>query len=154
MEQTRTCPRKELSFCVVAISLLAMVGCGPRDRETAPVTGTVTYRAQPVAGANVMFICPDGRSAHGVTDASGRFNLQTFDASDGAILGEHTVVTTKIAPLNPDAPAPESDLLDAHSPHQAVRELLPQRYTSPLDSPLRATVNAGKENDFSFNLTD
>ena len=53
--------------------LLLMVGCGPSRPRLYPVTGTVTYKDQPVAGAQVTFVSAEGRPAQGTTDAAGKF---------------------------------------------------------------------------------
>ena len=87
----------------VAGAAAAIVGCGPDRPKMTPVTGTVTLSGKPLEGVAVMFVSKGGRPAHGTTDASGRFTLGTFEASDGALVGEHTVVFSKVVPVHPGA---------------------------------------------------
>ena len=76
-----------------ALMLLGIVGCGSKHSATVPVTGTVTLDGQPLAGVGVLFSPQStGRPAHGMTDASGNFSLQTYDVpGDGAIPGTYLV---------------------------------------------------------------
>jgi len=136
-------------------SLLGVpAGCGPKRPKTVPVTGRITYRGQPLEGARVMFYTPGGRPATGTTDKDGRFRLETFSTSDGALLGEHTVVISKyVSPLGGDPLAPGQEKLWEGGP-PPIRQLIPARYTTPAASPLRAKVTAEGPNDFSFDLTD
>ncbi|MCX7427155.1 MAG: hypothetical protein NTW96_16205 [Planctomycetia bacterium] len=134
----------------VAGAAAAIVGCGPDRPKMTPVTGTVTLSGKPLEGVAVMFVSKGGRPAHGTTDASGRFTLGTFEASDGALVGENTVVFSKVVPVHPGASAGEP--ANAHSPAAATRETLPPVCTSIMDSPFVATVAAGEENDFTFDL--
>ncbi|MFG0335441.1 MAG: hypothetical protein ACF8TS_18945, partial [Maioricimonas sp. JB049] len=101
--KTRTChrqPRYFVTGCLVAVlsALPLLTGCSssepPPDRpETAPVTGTVMYQGEPVEGATVVFT-PAGSQATGAvakTDASGKFELMTYEPGDGAIPGKYQV---------------------------------------------------------------
>lgn len=128
-----------------AMGLLLASGCGGESHPpTGRVTGAVTYRGQPVEGAQVTFFAQQGRPGSGVTDAQGKFVLSTFGSNDGAVPGEHVVVISK----KESAPA------SAKNPYAPGRELLPKRYGDRGDSPLKATVAAGKANEFTFELKD
>lgn len=108
---------------------------------------------QPVDGANVNFQLTDGsRSALGVTDSQGRYELTTFTASDGALPGEYQVAITKF-----ETPPPGSNVPEDHpdyNPNAAefvARNLLPKNYAAPATSGLTTTV--GKtSNQFDFQL--
>ena len=66
------------SGCVLLLGLGAFLGCGESEGvPTVVVTGTVTQKGAPVAGAAVSFIPSgtDGQNAVGVTDASGKYSL-------------------------------------------------------------------------------
>lgn len=129
----------------VGALLLLCAGCGSGNPLTYPVTGTVTYRGQPVAVAQVMFIADAGRSASAVTEDDGTFTLTTFDLGDGALEGSHRVTIAKIESL----PAQ-----DAANPYgRGARSLLPARYGNPDQTPLKEEVKKGK-NEFRFDLTD
>ncbi len=165
------------SYWRCAVGLVAMAclaGCGGAggDRpETVPVTGTVTLDGTPVAGATVAFSpsAGGGRSAHGITDANGRFKLTTFEAGDGAMPGSYKVGVSKTAGPAQAAPGtteetPES--IDAAYKAAAERgalepgakppeptDLLPSKYKDPAGSGLTAEVTKGGKNDFTFPLT-
>ncbi|MEZ6057260.1 MAG: hypothetical protein R3C01_11205 [Planctomycetaceae bacterium] len=87
---------KALSTLALLCSLLA-VGCGgaPERPSVAKVTGTITRGGTPVAHADVVFHPQGtgdiGKAASGKTDATGKFELSTFDANDGAVVGKHKV---------------------------------------------------------------
>lgn len=124
------------------------------------MAGTVTYNGKPVVGANVMFECKTGRPAEAITDAAGRFTLTTFRQADGAIGGNHTVVVSKYAVVSGEGadPATAAPATAASDPRAVSRnpprQVIPARYTSPSQSPLRVTVTPGGQNDFTFDLTD
>jgi hypothetical protein len=130
-----------------------VAGCGPSRPKTVQVTGTVTYKGQPLEGARVMFDSKAGRPASATTDASGHFKLETFTAGDGAIVGECKVTISKYVTASGGAPGAGQP--DMHSPGASpVRQVLPKRYTTPGTSPLKATVTAEGPNDFKFDLTE
>jgi hypothetical protein len=91
---------------LAAILCTVAIGCGPKEREIAPVSGTVTLDGQPLAGANVAFIpqATSGTVGHvtsrGRTDAQGKYTLKTADTPprDGAVVGKHRIqVSTKVS---------------------------------------------------------
>ena len=67
---------------LVAVSFLPHLGCGSGRPTCVGVTGTVSYRGQPVEGAGVAFISKQGRSASGTTNEQGRFTLMSFSPGD------------------------------------------------------------------------
>ncbi|MDX1966098.1 MAG: hypothetical protein SFV23_02900 [Planctomycetaceae bacterium] len=84
--------------------VLVIWGCGGKPTPpTVPVTGSVTYQGEPVAGAIVAFspITPGAGSftAFGTTDEQGRFALRTaIDGAtdkDGAVEGAYIVTISK-----------------------------------------------------------
>ncbi|MEA1951349.1 MAG: hypothetical protein U9N87_08190 [Planctomycetota bacterium] len=125
------------------IAMAFISGCGNQRPTPIKVTGTVTYRGQPVQHANVNFIPKNVRAASGKTDAQGRFELMTYEPGDGAIAGEHSVVIAKFSP-KPAA--------DTASPYPETISVLPPRYASPLTSELTAQVTSDGPNDFTFEL--
>ncbi len=139
---------KGLTALGLAIALLAAAGCGGGGTApTAKVTGTVTYNGDPIEGVSVGFI-PEGeggRPASGTTDASGKFTLSTFEAGDGAVLGKHSVIITE---------APDDTGNEDYSLPDESAKRFPDKYESPMTSGFEATVEKGKENSFTFDMTD
>lgn len=88
------------ALLLLAFSVLAGVGCGA-DLPLAPVSGTVTFEGQPLAGAGIttqpigVGSNNPGSGSFGQTDDQGRFELELVKpAVKGAIIGEHRVVIT------------------------------------------------------------
>lgn len=145
---------------VLTIGVLALIaGCaptGPDRPKTYPVTGTVTYKGEPVADANLNFQHVDG-SAYSLakTDASGKYELTTFEAGDGAVPGEYKVSISKFEAVastgteNEDEYTPPEDAGDP----APSKSLLPDKYRDPEASGLTATITEGP-NSFDFELTD
>jgi hypothetical protein len=127
------------------VCLAMMTGCGNGRPKCVVIGGVVTYCGKPVEGATVTFVPTKSRPASGTTDAQGHFTLQTFSAGDGVVLGEHAVCITKTV---------VDTTVTKKVPYPKTISLLPARYGSPLQSPLKATVTAEGPNDFKFDLTD
>lgn len=139
---------KRCAVCILLVAAAALAGCGS---PTVPVTGTITYKSQPVADANIVFTptsggagATTGKIATGRTDALGKFALTTEKPGDGALPGEYTVSIT------PGLPPPDEENYDYS---EEPPPPFPMRYTSSTSSDLRATVKAGS-NDFPFELKD
>lgn len=153
------CDRVFRSAAVLSLLVAASVsaGCGgdssAGDRpKRVPAGGIVNYNGQPVADATVIFV-PDGHqhAAVGRTDSSGRFQLQTFEANDGAVPGEYKVSVRKVEVTSEGASGGDDD---AETEEAEERSLLPERYASAESSQLTASVKEGESNDFPFELTD
>lgn len=159
-------------FCAL---LVAVAGCSQKNKPTlsgtVPVTGTVTYKGQAIEGAVVGFIPLDketGKPANAVTDAQGKFTLQTYLAgttqAKGALPGDYMVTVAKIAA---SGPAPEYNnfagpsgpvLGETTSSDGKAADLtkmeLPAKFGDPEQSGLKATVKSSGNEPFSFALTD
>jgi hypothetical protein len=135
----------------LAMVLVLVVGCGRAGTEpTGKVTGTVTYQGKPAEGAAVTFYPEQGRPASGVTDAEGRFTVSTFASGDGAVLGKHTVTigeaASKESPPMPGTPGAEN--------YRPPAPRFPAKYADRSTTPFTATVEKGKKNEFTFDMTD
>lgn len=125
------------------------IGCGEAEEETAetaPVTGIVTYKGEPVESAVVTFI-PQGQGSNRGTDkteANGRFSLTTFHARDGAIPGVHAVTVQ----LMPEGGLPGQEV------ESTGATPIPKVYEDPKKTPLSLEVKAGETNDFTIELVD
>lgn len=155
---------RRVPWCVVLL-VLPLLGCGPDlppgALPTHPVNVTVTYNGDFVDGATVTFISQDGESvaAYGRTDSSGVAQMKTYVEGDGAVVGQHKVLISKMettggGPHEADSPeeydAPE---LSEETEVAMVKYLVPQKYGSPATSELTAEVTSGK-NEVRFDLED
>jgi hypothetical protein len=87
-----------IPITLFAACLLAFSGCNNKGYTLGPVSGTVTYNGEPVPKVSVVFSPqPIGENnsvgpfSTGVTDASGKFTLETRHGDQGALVGKHTV---------------------------------------------------------------
>jgi hypothetical protein len=149
---------KRLGAALMMVLMVIAVGCysGTRRPPTYPVTGTVTMKGQPLAGATVVFVPAEGAThepATGITDAAGHFKLSTFLADDGAQEGEYRV---KIAKYDTKAPtkADKEQYLSYEEeqkrsfptdelPTPPSKNLLAKKYESETTSGLTHTVTKG-----------
>jgi len=158
----------------VGLCVLILSGCNNPDSKYSMVEGTITYNGEAVAEATVSFqpVSPDGESASGVTDATGRFTLTSVGATTGgrgALPGEYRVTITKweATPPDPDEEAYSQgqityEQLQARLSARATRgsssvttrSLIPERYRTASGSGLTATVTTGRNTPFNFELTD
>lgn len=144
--------------------LLMMVGCGAASDRPAvvPVSGSVKFKGVAQEGATVTFATEKSpRTAVGVCNAAGEFNLTTFDTNDGAVAGSHSVtITKKMSPQ--DAPMTPEDYMKAVQdrkgstapPTKDVKNDLPAKYGNPAESGLKRDVIAGETNVFNFDLDE
>ena len=136
----------------LAAGLLMLAGCGQSGGEkTYRVTGIVTFQGKPVEEAAVSFIPEKGRPASGKTDAEGKFELSTFGSKDGAIAGSHKVV---IAPFSDEIMpmSGEPGYEEAQQRQKQRLSTLPPKYSDPNQTPFKATVEPGGENQFTFDM--
>ena len=140
-------------------------GGGVARPKTVKVTGKVVYKGQPVAGASVAFL-GDGSStpALGRTDAEGRFELTTFDAGDGAVVGTHKVTVAKIVPPKSASTSTGIGSMEAAAKKASERgnempsedagtlSLLPEKYAQAATTDLSFEVKSSGTNDFTIEL--
>lgn len=156
---------------VLCLGLLLAGGCRAKHGpHTVPVTGTVTFKGQPVDAAFVAFSpkTPGIRSAVARTDARGRFQLMTIFPADGAMPGSYAVTISKTDADN--APLPAEDLsfeatmersmkapprnLAAPPTPAPFKTLLPAKYADSATSNLAAEVKSQGVNQFTFDLAE
>lgn len=141
------------------------LGCSSRKASPAPVfpvTGSVTYKGQPVAGADVTFYNDEQkRSAFGRTDEQGKYRLTTFSVNDGAVAGKHVVTIVKNEPpaapiVTPDVESPEyvPPAFGESTMPAPEKSSFPEKYAKQETSGLIAVVNADAPNEIDFKLTD
>jgi len=156
-ESDRFMRHSALLSSALACALLAGCGGGGEEAPTNrlpvyPVSGTVKFNGQPVAGADVTFVSTDkDKSAFGRTDEQGNFQLTTYSANDGAVEGKHTVVVVKGAPAAPtNQIEPEDPRYDpiaiTRIPPPKPKSEFPEKYSDPKKSDLIAVVNPDNTN--------
>lgn len=129
----------------------------------AKVSGTITLKGAPVAGAQVVFTSKGGaaRNAIGTTDDQGKYQLTTFDQNDGAVIGSHSVTvsmaTTSEEASNASAEDPTAaygSAMDAAASGAAPADEgpIPSKYAAPGTSGLEAEVTEDGSNEFNFDL--
>lgn len=170
---------------LLAVSLLA-TGCGPPNASEGcvPVSLTVTYKGQPVEGAQVTFnaVGDGARTCQGTTDNSGRAVIGTFSTDDGALPGSYKVSVSKstetagssagmgdpslvdrdaAAGLTKGGPTSFQDpaagylkQLDAQGNIKEAGSTLPSKYANIDSSGLSFTVQGPSANDFTVDLED
>jgi hypothetical protein len=135
---------KRSVFCLVSLALLVVAGCG--GPGPVPVSGTVTYQGQPLADVNVTFLGPEGLVATGTTDAQGQFSkLDSNRGGEGAVPGEYRVTITPKSNVPADPSATVSYEMASAPP-------FPPKYMTLETTDLKATVAAGSDNTFTFDL--
>lgn len=144
--------------CLSAVlGLIAGCGGGDKGPPLAKVSGTVTYKGQPLAGATVLFVpAKKGRPAQGTTDANGKFTLTTNRPGDGAAVADHTIVVTKLGP--PDGMTEQQyeekqKSAGAGSLLPPPKSMVPAKFTTTA-SPLKVKVKEGTNEDVKVDLTD
>lgn len=148
-------PRKSiLRTSLVILAVAQLSGCFFSARDDRParikVTGTVTYKDAPLAGATVIFQPVNhSNAAVGVTDEAGRFQLRTFEVNDGAVPGEYTVAVLKEDGVGTRHVSNGDGTVTEHY----AKHLVPEKYIDGSTSGLTASVAVNQPNDFKFQLT-
>ena len=109
--------------------------------------GTVTLDGEPIGNVSVAFTPESGRPAAGATDAAGHFELSTFDAGDGAVLGKHKVVLSEN--VSDTAPAPDDPNFGKW---KRPKPRFSKIYSDPQRTPFTAEVIDG-DNEFQFEMS-
>ena len=117
-----------LQICLL-LALACSAGCGGSS-TMAPVTGIVTLDGKPVKDAVVTFAPrAEGQPATAVSDADGKFELQTREPGDGALIGMHDVTVIGVRTSGGPPPTPDG-LSGAVDMRQIKQEwFIPQRYS-------------------------
>jgi hypothetical protein len=177
--------RSKFSLLCALASSLFMSGCGGggSSLKTVPVTGKVTFKGAPLAGATVSFLNQDqaGRPAGGKTNEQGEYTLTTLETgtkmAQGALVGEYKVAIVKSN--QPSADAMNQPDMTAAQSEQYLEKMrsgsaedqqkmgtagqggfntansseIPMRYMSAEESGLTASVKAGGP-PINFELTE
>lgn len=120
-------------------------GCGNSGPKRYKVTGSVTYKGNPIPSGTVTFTPED--ASLGVLGGSavngGQFEIPQ---TNGLVAGKYKVSFSYPDPKGP--PPPKEG--DPPGESRAVKELLPAKYSG--ETELRAEVTADGPNNFPFDL--
>jgi hypothetical protein len=143
-----------------AVALLFLAGCGGADDnvEVFPVKGTVTFNGKPMVGGGSIAFVPTGgqkgKAAGGTINADGNYELTTYEAGDGSMVGDFRVVITQVVYEEPqnagDSDERGGDVEAVEVVSEADR--IPMIYSDAVSSPLSAKVEA-REQTLDFPLT-
>ncbi len=87
-----------IRFCLIALSLFSIFGCGDGGPVLCSVKGNVTKGGMPLKGVNVTFSPVEaGPSSGGITNAEGNFILLCQSGKAGAVAGKHKAVLSMVA---------------------------------------------------------
>lgn len=134
-------------FRWIAFCLLAMAGCGNPRPKLVPVEGTVTLDGEVVEGAIVAFemINPPaeyGRPSSAITDAAGKFQVQTYEPGDGLPPGKYRVLVQKREPIQPLGENYDSEMGTVNGRGIQYRMIVPAKYSDPTASGLEVEVTS------------
>ena len=132
---------QRITLSVLALFAFAMVGCGSDHLPTYPTSGRVQFEdGEPVRFGSIEFYNRDHDvTARGTIDRDGRYELGTFQATDGAVAGEHQVVVIQM--LMP-TPVVKRKPADAEHEHDHGRHV-DKAYAGYSTSSLKCTVEKG-----------
>jgi hypothetical protein len=132
-----------MRYIIFALALLT-TSCGSRrdygGHPPYPASGKVMVNGQPVKGARVTLhggaVGPDGTAPQGWTGDDGTFVLSTYDANDGAPVGDYTV-----------------SIIWLTSRREGSPDRLNQKYAKPESSGLNVKIEAKKNVLLPFELS-
>ncbi len=138
--------RSSLYVVVVCLCSISLLGCGNRSKkETAAVSGTVTYEGNPVAEGIVQFVpTGEGYLVEGQLDSEGAYRLISQDG--GVPLGEYRVQV-----LPPTVRIPDSENGPGGEGFKKV-DNIPNKYRSSETSGLQLKVEKGSQT-FDISMT-
>jgi hypothetical protein len=149
-----------MTAIVVGLTTVGLAGCGSDYPETVVVRGLVTVGGKPLKNARIIFFPENGNQASGEV-VDGHYELRTFAPSDGAVPGKYRVTVSAVKILRgkprdvkaPSGASPEAiRAIQMEAASEQLQWLAPQRYSTLQQTPLTATVEAGKENQIDFAL--
>ena len=134
---------------VTAVGLIASIcllssGCGG-GKDMGRVSGTVSFRGEPVPDAVVRFAPKQKPPGLARTDERGHYTLNTLRKGDGGFAGESVVtITPWIEPFD--------SIAGGKPTSKRPRPDIPERYREAATSPLTAEITAGKNNVIDLKL--
>jgi hypothetical protein len=124
-------------WCLLIVAL-TLAGCG-ESISYVPVTGTVKYSDGTIPSGDIATVTfqpaaagPETKGASGTIGQDGSFSLHSVTPGDGARPGNYHVT------------------VHVMQGYPRGRSVVADKFTKPDTTPLKATVEAGGENDFDF----
>ncbi|HEY1188293.1 MAG TPA: carboxypeptidase-like regulatory domain-containing protein [Gemmata sp.] len=127
-------------WATLALGCLLAVGCQSR---TATVSGTVTYRGQPVTGGSVVFYCSDKQIVRGLIGPDGRYSIPNVPIGSASVVvavQSHAKVPEGFRLSQQLPPSAGGPVPPAPTPPGARPVALPPRYALPEESGLAVTI--------------
>jgi len=122
--------RRCRKFILAASAALAvLIGCS-KGPETLDISGTVTYKGQPLKHYQVTFFPEHGRPSMGLTDDSGHYKLVFTAGQGGALRGKNKVTVDYVPP--DDAAARKAEMGQIPDEAKAIRAKYGDMKTTPL----------------------
>jgi len=139
---------RALSVLVCALCLIATAGCGNDHPSLAPVSGTVSYKNEPLPGGTILLEVPGSRRATGKIVDGQITEMTTFDPNDGAPIGQARIAIFSTEATQWQAPAkkpssPAEWTADA-APPMVSTSRIPEKYNDPKTSGLTWEIKAGE----------
>ncbi len=132
---------RRLLFPTLALTVLLAGGCGSGSSGY-PVTGTVTWKGQPLDQGSIQFLPEEGKGTMvGAEIRAGRYALPT---PPGLAPGTYRVRINSRSGVNPRA-APDTNLTDPKS-----KEQLAKKYNE--ETILKKEVKPDQTNTFDFTV--
>ena len=119
--------RFTLSYLIVFVSLLCVVGCGDGRPTRVPVSGQVTIDGKPLTEGTIQFYpVAGGRQSGTSIGEDGRFVLTTFEQGDGIPVGDYSVAIMANKIIS----------------NTQVKWLVPKRYADKKTANISATIDS------------
>lgn len=143
------------AMCWVAwVSLCCgLLGCGGGGPKPVPVSGKVTFKGEPLKGAQISFHPEGGATdaiALGVSDDAGNFQLATVN-DPGAFPGKYKVTVSKMEMPKVDAEDMQKKMMMGGL---TAKSLLPSRYNDVAKTPFAVEVPKTGKQDVVLELND
>jgi hypothetical protein len=158
----RCFPVRGLCIVISASLTIVIFGCGDDGLgKRYPVSGTVTYKGEPLEKGTINFYTTASGEARGASGSivNGSYTLSTTGGDDGAFPGDYLVAISARAPDMSLAKANQAKVGgsmrqdDVAKAFKEASSPIPKKYESTDTSQLKATVTAGS-NKIDFPLTD
>ena len=142
-----------LALCFACMAAAAVVGCGRGSSDRVVVTGTVTYRGEPLPSGRIHFVPAEGTKApqSGAEIVDGKY---TVDAKGGVPHGTHKIritaqrVDPRYAGIGDSVP---NDFQDVGGP--PMQQYLPDKSNVRTELEITIPPDTGKITK-SFDLVD